>query len=151
MSRPIVGTDLRQIIPDEPHDLPHGLEFRDDHGVYWKYDTDDHCHALTGGNVYVRTLINVLTATDTAVVTYVPPVACPYTEPGWYVCSGACAYRFLLHESGLWGGPWSAGGRRIDARAMFAWQELTDGPYGDCSRSLVGPVNPVVLTPVDTD
>lgn len=142
MSRPIVGTDLQQA---DDVEYVEGTEFRDDNGIYWRQENDGLCHPISGSGP-VWGLSRLLGAsTGPVIVTYVPPVPSPHTAPGHYVCSGACAYRFHLREDGLWEGPWAPDGRCIGkGRPMMHWGDLEDA-YGDCTRSLVGPVNPAVI------
>lgn len=142
MSRPIVGTDLQTATANGDFPYIEGMEFRTADGSYWRRESDGLCHMLNGGCTPWN-LGRVLRAEDgPAIVTYVPPVPSPHTRPGHYVCTGTCAYRYQLDESGLWNGPYRPDG--TDFARTMTWEQLEDN-HGDCAASLVGPVPAVVL------
>lgn len=152
MSRPIVGRDLVEFPPIGPDEYVPGMELRDGDGVYWRFEADGLCYSMTGGAGLAWGLPRVLDASNgPVIVVYVPPIPPPHTAPGWYLCTGLCAYRFVLHDGGLWAGPWTPEGMHLGTRGIvYTWTHLEES-YGDCTRSLVGPIDPRVLAPVRPD
>lgn len=123
---------------------PSDLEIRTVEGSYWRREGGTWT-ALTGTATSVSSE-RLFDGGRPAVVTYVPPVPSPHTKPGHYVCSGACAYRFVLGGDGLWTGPYYPYRPTPprNSKDPYTWDELQD-THGDCTRNLVGPVNPAVI------
>lgn len=128
---------LGEIDGQDPY--PDGLEIRCAGGTYWHREGSTWT-ALSGPSPHLTSVSSarLFDAERPAVVTYAPPVPPPHTEPGNYVCQGACGYRFHLAIGGGWEGPWDEDQRLISVKVR-TWEEIEDD-YGDCSRGLVGPV-----------
>ena len=130
----------------DPADVfPQGLEIRSPEGSYWHFEGQTWT-ALTGPSPHLTSVSTTrICAEGPAVVVYVPPVPPPHTKPGHYVCAGECAYRFHLRPDGLWEGPWTSDGRYLSkGQPLMYWHDVEDS-YGDCARSLLGPIPAAVL------
>lgn len=120
--------------------IPNDLEIRTVEGSYWQR-CGGTWEALTGPATSVSSE-RLYDADRPAVVTYVPAVPAPHTRSGHYVCTGVCAYRFVLDLDATWTGPYRPDGTFRPQR--MSWEQLEDN-YGDCAVSLVGPVPAAVL------
>lgn len=137
MTRWTVGNKLLGEI-DPP--IPDFVEIRTVEGSYWQRYGGT-WESLTGTATSVSSE-RLYDADRPAVVTYVPAVPPPHTRPGNYVCSNTCAYRFVLRTDETWHGPYYPDGN--DHARTLTWEDIED-EYGDCARSLVGPVPDSVL------